>query len=279
MDTSTNAMKSMRLYDRVERLLKELEAAGFAADQPLTVDDLAPFDHLHYCGTTAVDRAIRDCRIAAGDKVVEIGSGVGGPARWIAAKSGATVTALELQPDLDALATTLTARTGLAGRVRHLCANILDGPPAGAPFDHAVSFLCFLHIPDRRRLFSVIAASLAAGGFVYIEDFVGLRQPSAAEAAALATKVMCPYLPHRDRYAADLAEAGFEIVGSENQTALWRDFTASRLGAFRDARPAKVAMLGADLADGLEDFYAVMAGLFAAGAVGGWRVVARRPAP
>ena len=33
MDTSTNAMKSMRLYDRVERLLKELEAAGFAADR------------------------------------------------------------------------------------------------------------------------------------------------------------------------------------------------------------------------------------------------------
>ena len=151
MDTSTNAMKSMRLYDRVERLLKELEAAGFAADQPLTVDDLAPFDHLHYCGTTAVDRAIRDCRIATGDNVVEIGSGVGGPARWIAAKTGAAVTALELQPDLDALATTLTARTGLDGRVRHLCANILDDAPAGAPFDHAVSFLCFLHIPDRRE--------------------------------------------------------------------------------------------------------------------------------
>src|SRR5262249_25467143 len=97
MDTSTNAMKSMRLYDRVERLLKELEAAGFPADQPLTVQDLAPYDHLHYCGTTAVDRAIRDCGIAAGDKVVEIGSGVGGPARWIAARTGAEVTALELQ--------------------------------------------------------------------------------------------------------------------------------------------------------------------------------------
>src|SRR6476619_2533564 len=117
-DTSTSAMKSMRLYDRVERLLKELEAAGFSADQPLTVDDLAPFDHLHYCGTTAVDGAIRDCGIGAGAKVVEIGSGVGGPARWIAARTGAAVSALELQPDLNALAMTLTARTGLDGSVR-----------------------------------------------------------------------------------------------------------------------------------------------------------------
>jgi cyclopropane fatty-acyl-phospholipid synthase-like methyltransferase len=268
-------MKSMRLYDRVERVLKELEAAGFAADQPLTVHDLAPFDHMHYCGTAAVDRSIADCRIGAGQRVVEIGSGVGGPARWIAAMTGAEVTALELQPDLNALATALSQRAGLAGKVHHLCANILDGPPPGAPFDHAVSFLCFLHIADRRRLFSVIASSLASGGSLYIEDFVGLRPLSSAEAAALATKVMCPYVPDRDRYAADLAEAGFVIDKCEDLTALWRDFTSSRLEAFRDARPAKAAMLGADLADGLEDFYAVMAGLFASGAIGGLRLKAR----
>jgi sarcosine/dimethylglycine N-methyltransferase len=276
MDASIRSMKSMRLYDRVERVLKELEAAGFAADQPLTVQDLAPFDHMHYCGTAAVDRAIHDCRIQPGHKVVEIGSGVGGPARWVAATTGADVTALELQSDLDALAATLTARTGLGTRVHHLCANILDGPPTGAPFDHALSFLCFLHIPDRRRLFSVIRSSLAPGGSLYIEDFIGLRQSSSAEAAALATKVMCPYLPDRDRYLADLAEAGFIIDEDEDMTALWRDFTAARLQAFRAARPQKEAVLGADLADGLEDFYAVTAGLFAAGAIGGVRIKGSR---
>jgi hypothetical protein len=50
----------------------------------------------------------------------------------------------------------------------------------------------------------------------------------------------------------------------------------SRLQAFRAARPQKEAMLGVDLADGLEDFYAVMAGLFAAGAIGGLRIRARQ---
>jgi cyclopropane fatty-acyl-phospholipid synthase-like methyltransferase len=276
MDASIKSMKSMRLYDRVERVLKELEAAGFPPDQPLTVQDLSPFDHMHYCGTAAVDQAIAECRIEPGRKVVEIGSGVGGPARWVAARTGADVTALELQSDLNALAMTLTARTGLASKVRHLCANILDGPPPGAPFDHALSFLCFLHIPDRRRLFSVIRSSLAPDGSLYIEDFVGLRPLSSAEAAALATKVMCPYLPDRDRYVADLGEAGFTIDEHDDMTARWRDFTASRLQAFRAARPQKQAMLGADLADGLEDFYAVTAGLFAAGAIGGLRLKARR---
>ncbi len=276
MDASVKSMKSMRLYDRVERVLKELEAAGFAPDQPLSVQDLSPFDHMHYCGTAAVDQAIADCRIKPGQKVVEIGSGVGGPARWIAAATGADVTALELQSDLDALAMALTARTGLGAKVHHLCANILDGPPPGAPFDHALSFLCFLHIPDRFRLFSVIRSSLAPGGSLYIEDFVGLRPLSSAEAAALATKVMCPYLPDRDRYASDLAEAGFTIDEQDDMTARWRDFTATRLQAFRAARPQKEAMLGVDLADGLEDFYAVTAGLFAAGAIGGLRLMGKR---
>jgi sarcosine/dimethylglycine N-methyltransferase len=275
MDASVGLMKSMRLYDRVERVLKELEAAGFAPDQPLTVEDLGPFDHMHYCGTAAVDQAIADCRIGSGQKVVEIGSGVGGPARWVAARTGAEVTALELQTDLDALAMTLTRRTGLGSSVHHLCANILDGPPSGAPFDHALSFLCFLHIPDRRRLFSVIGSSLATGGSLYIEDYIGLRQLSSAEAAALATKVMCPFVPDRDRYLADLAEAGFTVEHCQDMTAVWRDFTASRLQAFRAARPHKQAILGSDLADGLEDFYAVTAGLFAAGAIGGLRLGAR----
>jgi sarcosine/dimethylglycine N-methyltransferase len=276
MDASIRSMKSMRLYDRVERVLKELEAAGFAPDQLLTVRDLSPFDHMHYCGTAAVDQAIADCRIKPGHKVVEIGSGVGGPARWVAATTGADVTALELQSDLNALAMTLTARTGLGDKVHHLCANILDGPPPGAPFDHALSFLCFLHIPDRRRLFSVIRSSLAPGGSLYIEDFVALRKLSSAEAAALATKVMCPYVPDRDRYASDLAGAGFVIDKGDDMTDPWRDFTLSRLQAFRAARPQKEAMLGVDLADGLEDFYAVMAGLFAAGAIGGLRIRARQ---
>ena len=269
-------MKSMRLYDRVERLLKELEAAGFPADAPLTVEDLAPFDHYHYHGATAVDRAIADLEIAADDRVLEVGSGVGGPARWIADRARAEVTALELQEDLDRLAQSLTIRAGLSDRVRHVAANILDGVPAGAPFEHAVSFLCFLHIADRQRLFSVLHDSLAPGGGLYIEDFVGLREPSPAERALLAEKVMCPYLPDRAGYCRHVEQAGFRIERCEDLSDHWREFTADRLAAFRAARSRNQSMLGPDLADGLEDFYATVAGLFAETAIGGLRLLARR---
>gem|GEM_PF-4336209 len=121
MDAS---MKSMKLYDRIHNELALLE---IDAEAPLTVDQLTPFDNYHYFGTEAVDEAIRTLGLKPGMRVLDIGSGIGGPARYIAERSGAHVTALELQPDLDNLAADFTRRCGLADLVEHRCGDILDG--------------------------------------------------------------------------------------------------------------------------------------------------------
>ena len=275
MDASIRSMKSMRLYDRVERVLKELEAAGFAPDQPLTVQDLSPFDHMHYCGTAAVDHAIADCRIGPGQKVVEIGSGVGGPARWVAATTGAEVTALELQSDLNALAMTLTARTGLGPRVHHLCANILDGPPPGAPFDHALSFLCFLHIPDRSRLFSVID-SVSHGQVALYRGFRRAAYRIVRRGGGARHQGHVP-LCARPRPLCERSCRG-RLYHRQMRGPHRPGVTSPRAGCKPSAPPAphKEAMLGVDLAAGLEDFYAVMAELFAASAIGGLQIKASR---
>ena len=171
MDASIKSMKSMRLYDRVERVLKELEAAGFAPDQPLTVQDLSPFDHMHYCGTAAVDQAIADCCIKPGQKVVEIGSGVGGPARWIAATTGADVTALEtyLPRRRPPLACPITAYGG--------------SDDALTPREHLDAWRSETTGAFRVRVF--------AGGHFYIE-------PRRAELLADITAMLAPVLARSD---------------------------------------------------------------------------------
>jgi protein-L-isoaspartate O-methyltransferase len=120
-------MKAMKLYDRVERIHNELALIDLDGAAPLTVEQLTPFDQYHYFGTEAVDEAIVALGLSAGMRVLDVGSGIGGPARYIAARSSAHVTALELQPDLDTLAADLTKRCGLADLVEHRCGNILDG--------------------------------------------------------------------------------------------------------------------------------------------------------
>ncbi len=154
MSRNPDDLKSMPLYRGVDRVYNELAALGLAGDDRLSTADLAIFDQYHYHGTDAVDAAITSLGIGANDRVLEIGSGIGGPARHIAAMSGARVIALELQPDLNDIAKDLTRRCGLSDSVEHVCADVLDYSPGDTRFDAVVSWLTLFHIDQRDELLS-----------------------------------------------------------------------------------------------------------------------------
>ena len=267
-------MKSMKLYSDVHRIYKELAALGIGPDQPLRVDQLTPFDQYHYDGTAAVDAALAVFSLADGAKVLDIGSGIGGPARYIAAQAAAQVTAVELQADLNAVGQDLTARCGLSGRVAHVCGNILEAELAGG-FDAIISMLCMLHIPDKAALFAACRALLKPRGVMYIEDFARARAVSAAEADDLAVKVQCRDLPTAPDYAAQLRAAGFGDVALMDVTADWTRVASDRAAAAKASHARNVAIHGADTVAGLEDFYDAVAGLWQGGALTGLKIVAR----
>jgi cyclopropane fatty-acyl-phospholipid synthase-like methyltransferase len=267
-------MKSMKLYSDVHRIHKELAALGIDSEQGLRVDQLTPFDQYHYFGTDAVDEALGLLDLSPRSRVLDVGSGIGGPARYIAAKTGAHVTALELQPDLNEVARGLTARCGLSSRVAHVCGDILEGGVA-QDYDAIISFLCFLHIPDKANLFAACRAALKPEGVMYIEDYGRPRELFSDEMEALKVKAQCPALPRPQEYEELLLESGFGSVEMEDVTEDWRDFTASRLAMFRAARARNVGVHGAETVDGLDDFYSTVANLFQAGAIAGLKIVAR----
>jgi cyclopropane fatty-acyl-phospholipid synthase-like methyltransferase len=263
-------MKAMKLYDRVHRIHRELAAQGLTPDVALKVSDLTPFDQFHYHGTEAVDEAIAALALRSGMRILDIGAGLGGPARYIAEKTDAHVTALELQEDLSAVGEDLTRRCGLSTLVDHRCGNVLDGIEGN--FDAIVSMLCFLHIPDRARLFSVCRHSLSEKGKLYVEDFALRRKATASEAEALAVKVQCPYLPTVEEYRQHFLGAGFRHIEIADVTEDWTSFTTERLAAYRSARPRNTAIHGAEVVEGLEDFYATVAGLFESGLIAGVKI-------
>jgi cyclopropane fatty-acyl-phospholipid synthase-like methyltransferase len=263
-------MKDMKLYVGIDRIHRDLAAIGIGPGVPLRVSDLTPFDQYHYHGTKAVDDAIATLGLKPGMRVLDIGAGLGGPARYIAEKTGAHVAALELQEDLSATGAELTRRCGLSDVVDHRCGDVLNG--LDGRFDAIISMLCFLHIPDRTRLFSVCRSVLKPGGKIYIEDYGRLRAATVGETESLARKVQCPYLPFTHEYHEHLAEAGFTDISFDDVTADWTAFTQGRTEAYKRARPRLVAIHGEDMVDGLADFYETVTELFASGLIAGLKI-------
>ena len=73
-------IKSMKLYNNVDRVYNELKELGKLDSELLFVEELTNFDQLHYCGTEAVDFSIDKIGIDSNMSILEIGSGIGGPA-------------------------------------------------------------------------------------------------------------------------------------------------------------------------------------------------------
>ncbi len=267
------SMKGMALYHHVDRVANELRELG---DGPLDPADLAGFDQLHYHGTDAVDAATRTLGLGSGNSVLEVGSGLGGPARWIAATTGAAVTALELQADHHGVATELTARCGLDDRVTHVCGDALAHDWGDQRFDAVVSWLALYHIPDRPRLLDRLRAVLSTDGQVYVEDLCAGPAVGDADRDELSTELAANHLPDLDRYAAEIADAGFEVVACDDMTGDWAAFTRQRLDAYDADRDRHLRVHGPDVVDTLRAFYARMVRLLGDGTLAGVRLHARR---
>ena len=148
-------IKSMKLYNHVNRVYNELRELGKNNSDPLYIEEFSKiefFDQLHYHGTKAVNFCIKKLNIDSSMSILEIGSGIGGPARHIANETGATVFALELQPDQNKLASDLTDRCGLSQKVIHVCGDVLTHNLNGNKFDAIVSWLALYHIKDHDTL-------------------------------------------------------------------------------------------------------------------------------
>jgi len=204
------------------RILAALRAAN-GPDAPVTVDALSPIDHFHGRGIVATQELVEILKPQAHEAVLDIGSGIGGPARWIAAKCGAWVTGVDLTPLFCAAARELNAATGLDDRVTIIEGSALALPVPDEAFDCAYSQNVVMNIEDKLGMYREAFRALKPGGRMALSNLCagtvtsGFRFPVPwAETAAMS------FLVPPEAMRADLVAAGFHIV-------MFRDTTAETL--------------------------------------------------
>jgi SAM-dependent methyltransferase len=131
-------------------------------------------DEFHTRGLPATRELAQALAPSAGDTVLDVGSGLGGPARLLAAEHGCEVCGVDLSAEFVDVAARLTARTGLADAVRFQVADALGLPFPDAAFDHAWTQHVAMNIADRARLYSEVRRVLRPGGRFAVYDVVAL---------------------------------------------------------------------------------------------------------
>jgi len=275
MNDSLN-IKSMKLYNNVDRIFNELREIGKSTSSTLLVEDLTKFDQLHYHGTDAIDIFIEKLEINEKTKILDVGSGMGGPARYIANKTGAEITAIELQSDQNNLAKDLTKKCGLSNKVNHICGDILDYDFKNQTFDVVVSWLTLYHIANHEILLKKLFDLLNPNGFFYTEDITSRINLSDADRKEIKKEIYGIHLPYFDKYVSNLEQNGFKLIFSEDMSSSWTDFTKERIKKYNSEKERNIRVHGKEVYDSLNSFYNFVGQYFSNGKLGGIRVIAKK---
>jgi sarcosine/dimethylglycine N-methyltransferase len=154
-----------------ERLKAALAAFG-PEDQRLTPQQLAALDQFHTRGLAATAELAAMAGVTAGTSVLDVGSGVGGPARFLAATYGCQVCGVDLSEPFVEAARYLTERTGQSGQVSFQIASALELPFDDGLFEVVLLQHVAMNIPDRAQLYRELRRVLKPGGRFATFDIV-----------------------------------------------------------------------------------------------------------
>ena len=220
-------------------ILDGLRAAGKDPDR-LSPDDLAPVDQFHTRGKDGTWELVRLAGLQGGEQVLDVGGGLGGPARTLAHEVGCQVAVLDLTEEYCRVGALLTERCGLGDRVTFHHGDALAMPFADGAFDVVWTQHSSMNIADKERLYAEIHRVLRPDGRVALHEIMAGPVQPVHFPVPWAPDPSISFLQPPETIRALLKHTGFDEMA-------WSDVSQPALAWFRERAAASAAAGSATL--------------------------------
>lgn len=209
-----------------QRILDALADTGVDTAH-LRAGDLEAVDEFHIGGITATRELLGQMGLRPGARLLDIGSGVGGPARFAANDAGADVTGIDLTQSYVDIATSLSTRTGMGDKTHFVQGSALDMPFADASFDAAMILHVGMNLPDKKKLMSEAARVLEPGGVFAVYDVMRLKAGALTYPLPWASDESMSFVATSEDYRSAATAAGFSVIAERQRGAFAVEFFAA----------------------------------------------------
>jgi ubiquinone/menaquinone biosynthesis C-methylase UbiE len=234
-----------------ERLRTTLAVLG-PENQRLTPAQLAGLDQFHTRGLAATVELAEMTGIAPTMTVLDVGSGLGGPARFLAAARGCAVVGVDLSEPFVEAARYLTERTGQEAQVSFRAGSALDLPFGEETFEAVLLQHVAMNIADRARLYGEIRRVLKPGGRFATFDIVS-SGPEPHYPLPWAPSPTTSVLLTAEATRAAVEKAGFRVLAWRDDTEAGKAWLAELRSAGPPPPPNLGAVMGPDILQAIQN--------------------------
>ena len=197
--------------DLLSRLNAALREDGVDPDHP-DMETLAPYDHFHGRGLEATQEMADRMPASASNHILDIGSGIGGPARYVATRFGCRVTGIDLTPEFCGVARHLTRLLDLEDRVDFRVGDAVAMPFADASFDGAYSMNVSMNIADKSAFYREVHRVLEPGAWLVLSEVAKGAGGDVDYPTPWASSAGTSFLSTPEATRQGLLDAGFDVV-------------------------------------------------------------------
>ena len=211
----------------LQRIIEALNEMGVSTGS-VTPEDLKSVDEFHVGGFSATTALIDQLDLKPEMKVIDIGSGIGGTARFVAGETGAHVTGVDLTPEYTSTARSLSELVGMTAVTDYQTANALNLPFDDGSFDVALMLHVGMNIPDKAALMAEVGRILRPNGLFAIYDIMKVGPEPISFPVPWASVGENSFLEGLQTYREASFQSGFAEVSSRDQTTTALKFFADQ---------------------------------------------------